>query len=124
MITMILGGLWHGAGAAYVLWGLFHGTLLAVHRWWTQRIAPIQKAAPVGATALSIVPRPFRIPRSLLVFVFFHITCIGWLLFRAGSINAQFSQVNLVESYLKAMFSFRAEAMHPICQAVFLLGAV
>ena len=35
MITMVLGGLWHGADAAYLLWGFYHGAMLAIHRWWT-----------------------------------------------------------------------------------------
>ena len=34
MITMLLGGLWHGASWNYVLWGLMHGVFLIVHRAW------------------------------------------------------------------------------------------
>jgi alginate O-acetyltransferase complex protein AlgI len=34
MITMTLAGLWHGAGAGYVLWGVFQGLGLSVNRWW------------------------------------------------------------------------------------------
>lgn len=124
MITMLLGGLWHGAGVAYVLWGLYHGALLAAHRWWTERIAPAQKEATVGVTALSIVARPLPVHRSLLIFVFFHITCIGWLLFRAGSIDPHHSQMNLVRGYLKAMFSFQAHSLSPLFQSVLLLGAL
>jgi len=37
MITMLLGGLWHGASWNYVLWGAMHGTMLAVHRAWSSR---------------------------------------------------------------------------------------
>ena len=32
MLTMVLGGLWHGAGANFVLWGALHGAALAVHK--------------------------------------------------------------------------------------------
>jgi D-alanyl-lipoteichoic acid acyltransferase DltB (MBOAT superfamily) len=124
MITMLLGGLWHGAGAAYVLWGLYHGALLAAHRWWTERMAPIQKTASIGATVLSFVPRPFQLHRGLLVFVFFHVTCIGWLLFRAGAVNAHFSQVQVVRDYLKAMFSFQAQGISPLAQSVIVLGSL
>jgi alginate O-acetyltransferase complex protein AlgI len=124
MLTMLLGGLWHGAGAAYVLWGLYHGALLAAHRWWTERIAPVQKTASVGATALTFVPRPFQLHRGLLIFIFFHITCIGWLLFRAGSVNAHFNQVQVVRDYLRAMFSFQAQGISPLAQAVILLGGL
>ena len=37
MITMVLGGLWHGAGWNFVLWGTFHGMGLIVHKHWRQR---------------------------------------------------------------------------------------
>ena len=65
-ITMLLGGLWHGASLPFVLWGLWHGLGLIVQRFWSDRHLP-------------------RIPRSAswlvtLLFVFY-----GWLLFRAGS---------------------------------------
>ena len=35
MLTMVLGGFWHGASWTFVFWGFFHGLLLAVHRGWT-----------------------------------------------------------------------------------------
>src|SRR5215831_5707856 len=34
LITMFLSGLWHGAGLNFVVWGLWHGMLLAIHRFW------------------------------------------------------------------------------------------
>ena len=37
MITMLLGGLWHGARWTFVVWGGIHGTGLAVERWWRER---------------------------------------------------------------------------------------
>jgi D-alanyl-lipoteichoic acid acyltransferase DltB (MBOAT superfamily) len=123
MITMVLGGLWHGAGAAYLLWGIYHGALLAVHRWWSERIASVQKACNVNAAALSIVARPGRISKAILVIIFFHITCIGWLLFRAGAVS-DFSQVTLVLDYLKAMFSLRLASVNPIAQGVIVLGGL
>lgn len=128
MVTMLLGGLWHGAGAAYLLWGFYHGALLAVHRWWTERFAPKpsakSKPAEVSAAAVSFAARPGNLSRTVLVVLFFHVTCVGWLLFRAGAIDPQFSQVSLVLSYLRAMFSFSASGLHPVAQGVFLLGAL
>jgi alginate O-acetyltransferase complex protein AlgI len=69
MITMVLGGLWHGAGLHYLVWGIFHGVLLCVHR----------AAAPLVAR-LSF-PRAAALWRSASAIAFFHITCFGWLLF-------------------------------------------
>jgi alginate O-acetyltransferase complex protein AlgI len=37
MLTMLLGGLWHGANWTFILWGFLHGLALAVHRAWTGR---------------------------------------------------------------------------------------
>jgi alginate O-acetyltransferase complex protein AlgI len=124
MITMVLGGLWHGAGAAYLLWGIYHGALLAIHRWWTERLAPIARTAEVDAAVVSFIPRPGPISKAVLVILFFHITCIGWLLFRAGAIHAEFSQVTLVLSFLKAMFTPVVSSVNPIAQGILLLGAL
>ena len=47
-LTMVIGGLWHGANWTFVLWGAFHGVLLAVnHAWrqWRGRRAPTQALA-------------------------------------------------------------------------------
>jgi len=68
LITMLLGGLWHGAAWNFVLWGAWHGLGLMVNRWWQERDA---RAA--------LMTRSFAAPLTLL-FVFY-----GWLLFRAGS---------------------------------------
>ncbi|OGX05655.1 MAG: acyltransferase [Omnitrophica WOR_2 bacterium GWA2_47_8] len=84
MITMLLGGLWHGAAWTFVLWGAYHGMLLIVHR----ALAPVFKkySRPQG---------PF-LPQAgfiIKVAVFFHLTCLGWLLFRARSIEQVFSML-------------------------------
>jgi D-alanyl-lipoteichoic acid acyltransferase DltB (MBOAT superfamily) len=72
MITMVLGGLWHGAAAHYVWWGAYQGGLLAIERWFRGRGGA--KADPGGA------PGPFRLIQG---FATFHLVCLGWILFRA-----------------------------------------
>ncbi len=72
MLTMLLGGLWHGAAWNFVLWGGFHGLLLVVYR----RIGNYHREK-----ALTFETR--RGGRFWLsVLLFFHLTCFGWLLFR------------------------------------------
>lgn len=67
MLTMLLGGLWHGAAWNFVAWGLFHGTILCLHRAITR---PDDK------------PRATRPAAHVIkVIAFFHVTCFGWLLF-------------------------------------------
>jgi alginate O-acetyltransferase complex protein AlgI len=34
LVTMLVSGIWHGAGVNFIVWGLLHGIMLAVHRWW------------------------------------------------------------------------------------------
>lgn len=58
-ITMLLGGLWHGAGSGFVLWGALHGAALCVHRVWTRRISwklPFaDRTLRAGAVAITVV---------------------------------------------------------------------
>jgi alginate O-acetyltransferase complex protein AlgI len=76
MLTMILGGLWHGAAWNFVIWGFYHGMLLAGHRLAEPSLERLERCAP-GI---------WRTPWFLLrVFVMFQLTCYGWLLFRATS---------------------------------------
>ena len=73
IITMVLGGLWHGAAVRFVLWGALHGVALALHKMWLA-IVPWAKANGKDMNPLS---------RVLGVILTFHIVCLGWLLFRA-----------------------------------------
>jgi hypothetical protein len=72
MLTMLLGGLWHGAAWTFVAWGAFHGLLLAVHRFIT------------GGRHAAAASRFGIIWRRVLMF---HAVCFSWLLFRAVSMG-------------------------------------
>jgi D-alanyl-lipoteichoic acid acyltransferase DltB (MBOAT superfamily) len=77
LITMVLGGLWHGAAWTFVLWGAYQGLVLVVYRSvmdWGRRMG-WRVAAGFGAV------------RLLLGVVMFHVTCAGWLIFRARSVH-------------------------------------
>ncbi|MCP4037632.1 MAG: MBOAT family protein, partial [bacterium] len=71
--TMVIGGLWHGAAWPFVLWGAYHGLLLTIHRalrpWLVSRL-------PAGGWV-----------RTLNVVVLFHFVALGWLFFRAESLE-------------------------------------
>lgn len=89
MITMLLGGLWHGAAWNYVLWGFYHGALLCVHRLWTyprrEQELPSFPAASVGAAAVRQRTKPLL--GAAKIGIFFLFTLYGWLLFRATSLD-------------------------------------
>lgn len=72
MVTMLLGGLWHGANWTFVLWGGLHGLYLIVNHSW-QAMRP--------AAALSRVPSVIRIGVS--VAVTFSAVVVAWVVFRA-----------------------------------------
>lgn len=78
MITMTLGGLWHGASLRFVLWGILHGVSLAIHKviltffpWLTKKTGEEMK--------------PWR--RVLGILFTFHLVCAGWVFFRADSMD-------------------------------------
>ncbi|SEW44315.1 D-alanyl-lipoteichoic acid acyltransferase DltB, MBOAT superfamily [Cognatiyoonia koreensis] len=82
MATMTLGGLWHGAAWNFVLWGIYQGALLSIHRALTGRNG--HSGEGTNRTFWSWLKRAFAIA------AFFQIVCYGWLLFRATS----FSQIS------------------------------
>ncbi|MGA2673517.1 MAG: MBOAT family protein [Terracidiphilus sp.] len=80
MITMLLGGLWHGAAWTFVAWGGLHGSYLVVHRLWS-RIGwrPLVRWRATAAWKWTA--------RILL----FHAVCVGWVFFRASSFEIAFA---------------------------------
>ncbi|NEX61075.1 MBOAT family O-acyltransferase [Noviherbaspirillum galbum] len=68
-LTMLLGGLWHGAAWTFVLWGAWHGAILAAERLYDRR---------AGTIAL---PAPVAVGKTLLLVM------IGWVLFRAADLG-------------------------------------
>jgi len=73
VITMVLGGLWHGTTWPFAIWGLLHGMGLAATRgWWAWRGRP---RTPVN---------PWR--RALAVLGTYLFVCLTWIFFRAGSL--------------------------------------
>jgi len=118
LITMLLGGLWHGAGWAYLFWGLYHGLLLIVHR----LLDPIIK--PIG-TFLGRWRLSGTLWRLLVVLIFFHITCMGWLIFRAGAAPHDVSQTELISNSLHVLFlPPRLREALPIATVVLFVGSL
>jgi D-alanyl-lipoteichoic acid acyltransferase DltB (MBOAT superfamily) len=76
MLTMIIGGLWHGAAWTFVLWGFYQGVLLVGHRLAQPLLSRIQPKDAIDAACWKLVR----------VFATFHFACFGWLIFRASSV--------------------------------------
>jgi len=73
-LTMLLGGLWHGAAWTFVIWGALHGTYLMINHFWN---AKVRRHAPPGRLA--------KVFGWLLTFV---CVMIAWVVFRAESMDA------------------------------------
>jgi alginate O-acetyltransferase complex protein AlgI len=73
IITMVLGGLWHGANYTFLIWGAFHGFGLAIEH------------ATLGKSE-----RTIRSPlwNALAIALTFHLVCLGWVFFRADSLDS------------------------------------
>jgi D-alanyl-lipoteichoic acid acyltransferase DltB (MBOAT superfamily) len=84
-ITMFLGGLWHGAAWTFVIWGVYQGILLIIHR----LLEPLLKRVPEPKTIFGR-----RLYFALRVIFFFHLICLGWLVFRAMSMGQVFSMLH------------------------------
>lgn len=81
MITMVLGGLWHGAAWTYIWWGIFHGALLCAYRPFEQQLRPLFSTQRWGLS------------RIILMVVMFHFVCIGWIFFRAINVDQAFTML-------------------------------
>ena len=79
-LTMVIGGLWHGANWTFVIWGAIHGGYLVgervVRKAWARR----------GAIGL-----PVGLVKALQWILTFNVVCLAWVFFRATSVDAAFS---------------------------------
>lgn len=94
-LTMLLGGLWHGAAWTFVVWGAFHGLLLVLYHSWADRYSP--KGTPDSDRWLFL--------RRVWMF---HLVCLGWLFFRANSLG----QVGDMLNSMATNFSWNLNAVN------------
>lgn len=87
-ITMLLGGLWHGASLNFIFWGALHGVALAFHKLW--------KAA---------YPSHFsgRLTRIAGIIITFHFVCLCWIFFKCTTFTDSFNMIHQI------VFNFYAE---------------
>jgi alginate O-acetyltransferase complex protein AlgI len=95
-LTMLLGGLWHGAAWNFIWWGCYHGLLLIVHRLYVR-----------GRDIAGSIQN--RRVKALQVFVMFQFTLFGWLLFRSNRrvMVDGISRDDSFKQILEMVFSFQ-----------------
>jgi alginate O-acetyltransferase complex protein AlgI len=82
MLTMLLGGLWHGANWTFVVWGGMHGVALAAHR-------------AVAGRSNAELTTARRVVGSLLTF---HFVCLAWIFFRSTSFTHAYTMLAQMSS--------------------------
>lgn len=80
MITMLLGGLWHGAHLRFIIWGGIHGAALVIHKLWLSLMKKLY--SPYHPNY-----KRSRLNRFLSVFLTFHVVTAAWIFFRAQNMR-------------------------------------
>lgn len=97
MITMTLGGLWHGASWNFVLWGVLHGTALCLHRLWQEHKSVGDHVLPFG-----------RLTQAINTSCTFLFVTLVWVLFRSQT----FPTTIIIYKKLLFIDSFGAEWLY------------
>ena len=102
LLTMVLGGLWHGASWNFVLWGALHGAALCIHK--------LFKSARKGKA-------PTKIGSALSVLTTYIFVCVCWVFFRAPDMTTALTVI-------KKMFVFSDGILQVFSWAVFAIGVL
>jgi len=89
MITMLLGGLWHGAAWHFVVWGGLHGVYLVVGHW----------KATLRARGVLATPPDTWWTHALQWASTFALVCVGWVFFRADSVGTALSMLGRLVTF-------------------------
>lgn len=94
MITMLLGGLWHGASWNFVIWGAYHGLLLSMHR--------------VGASPWGRLPSGLRRAATFLAVI------VGWVFFRSPTLESSLGMLHSLWTWQPSGGITRPEILLPL----------
>ncbi|SHH60560.1 D-alanyl-lipoteichoic acid acyltransferase DltB, MBOAT superfamily [Chryseolinea serpens] len=105
MITMLLGGLWHGASWRFLIWGGLHGGALAFHKYITERV--------------DLSWRGWRIAGVVITF---HFVCFCWIFFRAPDLDTVGQMLAQIVTHFKPQIFFDFIAGYKGVVLLMLLG--
>ncbi|GAB4333711.1 MAG: MBOAT family protein [Flammeovirgaceae bacterium] len=89
IITMLLGGLWHGAHLRFIIWGALHGVALSFHKFYSEKL---QNSYFYKKT-----------PKWISIIITFNFVCFCWIFFRSESMEIAFSVIEQI------VFNFRLD---------------
>lgn len=98
VITMLLGGLWHGASLNFVAWGGAHGIALAVHKFFRQEVLHHGHGF-----------QSHGVRKWIAIVLTFHFVCFTWIFFRQKTFIAGWTMLRQI------FFNFHAELWQQVC---------
>jgi D-alanyl-lipoteichoic acid acyltransferase DltB (MBOAT superfamily) len=110
ILTMLMGGLWHGAAIRFILWGAIHGVALAIHKWIT-RLYGLKTSA-----------KDMRVGERIInTLITFNLVCFAWIFFRADTMEKAFQMLTQIFTYFEPSVFMQLISGYP---TVFILMAV
>ncbi len=94
-LVFLIGGLWHGAGWTFVIWGALHGAAMVVHRFWS-------KAG-------------YKLPTPLAWFSTFLFINITWVFFRSGSLTQALIMLRSLFTFTPSPTAFSWTIVAALC---------
>ncbi|MBT1704255.1 MBOAT family O-acyltransferase [Chryseosolibacter indicus] len=116
MITMVLGGLWHGASWRFIIWGALHGIALIVHklfRGWTEEDRDKEEAVSPRKTSVIIN-----------TIITFHFVCFCWIFFRASSMPVAMDIIKQITHHLSPEIFFEFVVGYKAVFVLMIIGYV
>lgn len=107
MITMLLGGLWHGANWTFVVWGGLHGVLLSVHKVWSEVVKRHHLERITNTFVWNTLAWAMTLASVML----------SWIFFRAESFT-------VANQYIHKLFAFRMDEVYIMPQFLLLVSLV
>lgn len=89
VVTMLLGGLWHGASWVFVVWGLLHGGYLVIQR----------LVGPYWSRLLTSLRIPLLVQNGLAIAIVYLCTCYAWIYFRSPDFDIASQVVNGITGF-------------------------
>jgi alginate O-acetyltransferase complex protein AlgI len=94
IITMVLGGLWHGVTWNFAIWGALHGCALAATRLWQS----FRGRSDRSHDRKGVIFRELSLSRVLRIFCTYQFVCLTWVFFRAASLPDALALLNRIAS--------------------------
>lgn len=111
-VTMLLGGLWHGASWNFVIWGSIHGIALCVHKGFQNFLGHDKKYHPHG------------IRKIFAIFFTFHLVCFCWLFFAGSSLEDSLTMLSQIFTNFQPQLITQFITGYPEVTLLMLLGFI